>query len=528
MDSYAEQAPFLLDYVRAHIAHHPRELMSIAQLPSKSMTRALQMCAAELHDSDLLKRLFEALPVRTVQLRELAIQLASSIANLQPRTLENIALQSQYAARLREGGYAARGLELLNALINGHVFTSAPAQLKAHVYSNLGVCLADLGRDTESLEAHTAALGCLRKHSAFPDDREYRRSLASTLANSAAAAMRLSLYRAAETHLTEAEDLANNDDHALSFRISILRLTVMAENDRLHDALDIAVRLREKALDLEEIDNQAHRPAVVDLLVNLGSILLDLNQPQLAYDPLFDAHRLADGLAVDSPSPQTRLKRLTTGVAWLNASLLQGHRTVSASARALLKDSRELLNENQSAYAEEVHARALEIMIQSDTNLPNEIPVAEEIEEMLEFKSSENATENLAKIDQQIRALHVAAMAYSKRSEHHKALDAAQRAVQLSQKRLNFESLQWRAHHAVLLDSLSRRQFAVADSNAGLESAFNSVSIIVACWRKRPDAYQDWLERMLTRLHMLSEEHGEMPRFNQLMEDLRLTQINEN
>lgn len=525
VDAYPEHFGLLTKFVKSQVEQHAQALVDIAQQGERAMSRALLDCVSHITDVDTLRTVFEALPIRTVQLRELAIVVAAKAATSVeplPTSPHSVLLHSQHGARLREGGHPSEGFSLLDELVRTEAFARAPSLIKAHVLCNLGSCLGDLGRAPESLRAHRDAIAFLRRNEPEQMSSETAHLLAGELANAAASAMRQSAHADAGAFLEEAADLARTiDDMGLKLRIELLQLTHMAETDKLEAALALGVTLRERVADLEELESQAHMPAMVDVFINVGSVLLDLNQPYQALDYLRIAVAMADTIAADAPSPQSELKRLIARVAMLNARLLLGETGLHMQARAILCDAGPLAAAHPTAYVTEVRCRVLEIVVQTATADPAEMPIRAEVAEMLASSGLGTQPFGDTDVDRMILASHSAAMAYDKLDESLLALGCARQAVELAKTRLTSETMHQRAHRAILMDSLSRRLYAIGSDEAGLEAAQEAVRLIVPCWRHR-EAYRSWLESLLSRLYILCEESQKKRQFEQLMSELEL------
>jgi tetratricopeptide (TPR) repeat protein len=443
--AYPEHSHILSGFVETHIRDQPQALLAIAQQGHPALTEALTEAVLGLEDAQTLRALFGALPVRTVQLRELAIAIAAkTAASVDPTTdsANDILLKSQQGARLREGGYAAEGLRLLADLTRTEAFKQAPNIVKAHVLCNLGTCQGDLGMDKESEELHATVVDMLREESKTPDVMHL---FASELANAAAASMRRNDYTKADARLCEAEGLSKSIvDEGLKLRIDLLRLAYLAEVDELERALTLGAKLKEHVQDLEETDSQAHLPAMIDVLINVGSVLIDLQRADEAVEYLTFAARIAEQVSKDSPSPQSRLKRLVAMNALLTARMVLEQANLLPAAREQLIVSRSSYEEWRSSYALEVHARVLELNIQLATQDPGATPSAVDIEELLAITGSSRPLSQSGDLDRMMRATHCAALAYDKIGEAQSALKWARRAVEFAESRKRRETVHQR------------------------------------------------------------------------------------
>ena len=517
--------PILAECVNAWMPQHAQALIAIAQHGKAPMARALTEALSSVTDPQLLATVLEALPQRTVMLRDFAVGVIRRLIALRGEadvTAASLVIRSQLGGRLREGGRPEEARAVLEPLIRSAAFQSAPALVKAHALLNLGTCYGDLAMDRESYQLHRAAIAQLQPAPA--DSIDHVDLIVGALANAAAAAMRFGDYDAADAALAEAQQLLPRiHDRGDLFRVRVLAFTLLAERHRFEEALQAGEPVLELLQDFEEAESETYGASLIDVLINVGSIAMDLRQLDVARRYLKQGRDLAERIAASSGAPQARWKVITACIALLNANLQDHEPGITAGARALLPCADELLRDQPTQYGNEVKARILLVLLNAATEEDDERPAKQEIESLLELTPAPQDGERVASW-QRVHALHTAALAYSKLDERALALERASEAAARAESMGEGETLHDRAQRAVLADSLSRRLEEVgrgADSVAAAESALR---LMVPCWRERKESYSYWLQRMMSRYHGLCGRSGERGRFERFCEDkLRLT-----
>lgn len=506
-ESNPQAVPLLQQCVQSWLAEHGPALIAIAQEGKIAMADALKMAVMQCESSATLGTLFEALPVHTVLLRDFAIQVTGRLLQLQgsesltPPWLMRL---SQFGARLREGGLPSEGLQVLQPLLKTPAFAQASPIERAHVLTNLGTCLGDLGQDQPSFAMHQASI---QLFNGVELDGEALHLLCGSLLNLAAMGLRLWRQEEVDSALHLATQLIGQlHDLNLEFRLNLLRLTALAEAQKFEQALEVGAQFLPRVRDYEEFDSEAYGPMLVDCLVNLGSIAMDLMRHDEALDYLTQAVSIAVKVVERADSPQARAKEVTAKIALLNHQTERALPGVASNARAVEARVAALLAENPNEYYREIHDRALELLVRASTVDQQGHPAQEEISALVERAEKEAQSGIAALIWQGARCLHTAAMAYSKRGECAAALAVAQRAQQLTAPLPGGASLHNRAHHAVFVDSVSRRLFENKMQEAALLEAERGLLLMVAIWREEPEVFQHWLSQMLGWYGQLCEK----------------------
>ena len=510
--------PTLLHCVESWSATHGAALIEIAQQNHPSIVEALEETITECTDSSILEALFQALPPRTVLLREFSINLTRRLADRIRSEAESprfIVLRSQLGGRLRDSGKPAEAFEVLKDVVVSRVFGSLTLEVQAHLLSNFATCLADMGQNQESFHYHTRVVEML-DIAVMGGSLAATQQLPNELANAAAASLRARDFEKAELFIKRAEAmLCAKPDRALSFRVTTIEFTAYAERHNFARAFELGRRLLPLLEDFEEAANDVYRTLLIDALVNVGSVALDefLNVEASAY---FErAASLALSVQQISDTAQARLKVLTTKLAVLTAKLQQGEQDLTKDVRLLLSQSKLWLEQSNNAYAGEIHRRILEVLVRVTTEEEQEIPTVGEIEELVSGEE-QAVTDDPEDVWALARIRHTAALACSKLEVYDRALRLARQAVTLATSVSEAESVHDTAQRAVLVDSLSRRLEDNGEHLAALDHAESALELIEPCW-EQSEKYRSWAERMFLRFHELAERSPELHRLERFL-----------
>ena len=188
---------------------------------------------------------------------------------------------------------------------------------------------------------------------------------------------------------------------------------------------------------------------------------------------------------------------------------------MTEDARRLLAQSKSWLEQNDHAYAREIHRRILEVVLRVTTEDVQEMPSLEEVEELVSGEE-QASVDNPEDIWALARIRHTAALACSKLESKPRALTLARQAVTLAASVNDAESVHDRAQRAILVDSLSRRLEENGEHLAALDQAEHALELIEPCW-EQSDKYRPWVERMFLRLRELSERNQAHHRLEQFL-----------
>lgn len=503
---YPEKLPYLVDFCRRHVKAHAEQLIQIAQEGEGALGHALTLLWRRRKFHRINRRIFPLLPERTVQLREFAVELVRQLIS-SGRVVSGgpgrVELRAILVGRLREAGRFEEALDEARRLAESPELADEPPEVQAIVWSNLGVSCADAGDWGASFEAHRRVMGL---YQSLPPEhlRQIAGQLAAECVNVAAAAMRLGKWEEAEAWSRHGLDLSLKlGDAGLLLRARLVRLTLLAETNQ-SEALELGERVLESALDLDEIDRQSYGPLLLDVYINLGSILLDLNRIEKAASYFEAANRLASGIREQAPSIGTRSKYVTSLIALAHTQIAHGELPGLANARAALAQARALYEEAANAYQNEILMRAVEVNVAADVEFPDSLPDLRMMEELVSFPDPQPSTSHTEDLDSVQRRLHLGGMAFAKLGMKERGLWCAREAVRLAELSGENASPQQCVRHALSYDGLSRRLDEAGYTAEAFEKAEATCRMLLPAFSADQNTYHEWMYNFMQHFRDLA------------------------
>lgn len=504
---YPERLPYLVDFCRRYVEVYAEQLIQVAQAGEGALGQALALLWQEHSFHHINERIFRLLPERTVQLRnftvELVKQMISSGADYQ-YSLGQRELRAILAGRLRDAGRFGEALTEARKLVADPGLADESPELQAVVWSNLGVCYAEIGNATASYEAHRRAI-CF--YQIIPAERlqQIANQLAGESVNLAAAAMKVGLWEEAEAWSQQGLKLAGKLTNAgLLLRAQLVRVTFLSETNQLEAALEAGELILEQARDLEEVDQQSYSSLLLDVYINLGSILLDLNRGDEAGAYFESANLIAADIDKQAPSISSKSKLVVSMIALAHTQIAQGDRQGLDNARTALSLSRSLSKEAGNDYQQEIMLRAIEVNVAADIEFADSTPDIQLVEQLINFADVHSAALAHDGLNSSQRRLHLGSMAFSKIGLKHRGLWCAQEAVRLADLAGANVPLYQGAQRAVLYDGLSRRLEEMNQLSEAIEKAEAACRILLPFFSVHQDTYQDWLFKFMEHFRELA------------------------
>jgi tetratricopeptide (TPR) repeat protein len=504
---FPEYIPYLVDYCRRHVNDHIEQLIQVAQEGEGALGKALTLLWRERTFDYINQRIFLLLPQRTVQLQDFTVEVLKQMISANQEHLSGLnqtELTAILSGRLREAGRFAEALSTARKLTEDSKLASESPELQALVWGNLAVSHADLGDWAASYEAHRQAM---QGYQALGAERlpPATKWLAGQCVNVAAAAMKLELWEEAEAWTRQGLKLAGNlPDAGLLLRAQLVRVVFLSETGRLDEALAMGEPALESARDLEEIDQQSYAPLLLDVYLNLGSILLDLRRIKEAASYFASASEIAETINQQATSIASRNKLVIATVALAHVQIAQGERSGLDLAGTALSEGRSLYAESQNHYQKEILLRAIEANISANIEFDCK-PDLELVDELIApSRALPGVSPSHDEIDSNQRRLHLASMALAKLDLQDRALSCAQEAVRLADLESETHSNQQNGQRAVLYDGLARRLEEVNRLAEAMEKAVVACQILLPIFLENQDAYQDWMWKFMEHFRDLA------------------------
>jgi tetratricopeptide (TPR) repeat protein len=504
---FPEHMPYLVDYCRRHVNAHVEQLIQVAQEGEGALGQALTLLWRERSFDEINERIFLLLPERTIQLRDFTVELLKQMISANQEHLYGLnqrELRAILSGRLREAGRFEEALSEARKLVEDANLAAEPPELQAFVWGNLAVSYADVGNWAACYEAHRQAMQFYQALGA-EKSTTIAKWLAGQCINVAAAAMKLELWPEAETWSRQGLKLAGKlADPGLLLRAQLVRVVFLSETGKLAEALALGEPTLESARDLEEVDQQSYAALLIDVYLNLGSILLDLHKSKEAAPYFATANEIAANISKQAPSIATRNKLVISTVAVAHAQIVQGERQGLEQARTALAEARSLYEESRNDYQKEIVLRAIEVNVSGEIEFDCK-PDFELVEELIgpsnSLPSGPLTQEETEAIQ---RRLHLASMALAKLELKDRALSCAQEAVRLANLEGENYSTQQEAQRGVLHDGLSRRLEETERSAEAMDLAEAACRILLPVFLADQETYQDWMWKFMERFRELA------------------------
>jgi hypothetical protein len=515
---FPEHMPYLVDYCRRHVNAHAEQLIQVAQEGEGALGHALTLLWRERSFDDINERIFLLLPERTVQLRDFTVELVKQMVSANPEHLYGLnqrELRAILSGRLREAGRFDEALSEARKLVEDSKLSNEPPELQALVWGNLAVSYADVGNWAASYDTHRQAMQFYQALGAEKSP-PITKWLAGQCVNVAAAAMKLELWQEAETWSRQGLKLAGKlPDAGLLLRAQLVRVVLLSETGQMEEALALGEPTLESVRDLEEVDQQSYAPLLLDVYLNLGSVLLDLHRSTEAAPYFAAANEIAADISNQAPSTASRNKLVISKVALAHVEIAEGERRGLERARAALAEGRSLYEEAPNDYQKEIVLRAIEVNISADIEFDCK-PDIELIEELIRPSHSRSpGSLTHEETDAIERRLHLASMALAKLELKHRALSCAQEAVRLADLESENYSTQQNAQRAALYDGLSRRLEEADRSPDAIEKAEAACRILLPIFLANQNDYQDWMWKFMERFRDLAIKLDRFDHFKQ-------------